>query len=186
LRRFFAFILVSLFLFGCSSEHRELDHVLNLRNRVRTGNGCLFDIAITADYGTYTHSFELSCKSDAYGNIEFVVTQPNTIAGIKGKLMQTGGEFRFDDKVLAFPMLADGYISPVCVPWVFMKMLEGGYIRGAGQDGDFTLAYIDDSYRGEPMEMELWLCEDSAPVRCEILWNGKRILSADVKNFTLL
>jgi len=36
-----------------------------------------------------------------------------TISGITGSLSQNGGKLTFDDKALAFDVMADGLVSPV-------------------------------------------------------------------------
>ena len=44
---------------------------------------------------------------------------------------------------------------------------------------------MDDSYAEDALRMEIWLNGDDLPVRGEIYYGGRRILSLDVKNFVL-
>ena len=164
----------------------NMDRVLALRAKTLQSKLCSFDAVITADYGDQIHKFTLSCASDEKGNVTFTVTAPETIAGITGRIDGAGGKLTFDDRVLAFALLADDQLSPVSSPWVFMKTLRGGYIVSCGMDGDYLLATIDDSYADDALQLDIWLDGGNIPVRAEILWKGRRFLSMEVKNFRFL
>ena len=47
------------------------------------------------------------------------------------------------------------------------------------------LLTIDDSYADEPMQVDVWL-EENIPTGAEILWQGRRILTIRVENFSFL
>lgn len=163
-----------------------MDRVLALRSRVLQSKGCSFDAVITADYGKEICTFTLSCTADEKGNVQFTVKEPAGIAGISGNISAKGGELTFDDKAVAFELLADGQLSPVSSPWVFVKTLRGGYIASGGKDGDYLLATIHDSYKDDALVLDIWFDDDDVPVRAEILWKDRRYLSMDVKNFRFL
>ncbi len=145
-----------------------------------------FDVVITADYGDKTYSFGASCQADSQGTLTFTVTAPETIAGITGTISKTGGKLTFDDKALAFPMLADGQVTPVSGPWILMNTLRSGYLTSCCKEGDGLRLSIDDSYQDDALHLDIWLNADNNPVRGEILWQGRRIVSMDVKNFHFL
>ena len=44
---------------------------------------------------------------------------------------------------------------------------------------------IDDSYEEDALHMDIWLNAENVPVRGEILYDDRRILSLDVKNFAI-
>ena len=185
MKRVLAVLVVLLFLWGCSSDPSQLQRPMQLRERILKANRCSFDAEITADYGEKLHTFKLSCNLDSNGNIQFTVTDPASITGITGIINASGGALTFDDQVLSFPPLADGQVSPVCSPWLFWNTLCSGYIASCGKDGDYLRVMIDDSYEENPIQLDYWLNDSDVPIRSEILYKGKRILSMDVKNFTL-
>lgn len=181
-----AAILCVLFLFsGCKNADAPLDKALALRNRLLDSNGCSFQATITADYGEKVYTFEMDCKTDKEGNLIFSVTEPDTIAGITGKMTAAGGAITFDEKVLAFQAMADGQISPVTAPWLFIKTLRSGYLNGctAGENS-FDIS-IDDSYEEDALHLNIRV-ENDLPVASEIFWQGRRVLTLVVENFAYL
>lgn len=179
----FAFLMI---LTGCRSGSGELDRVLLLRTKLLQSSGCSFTTVITADYGKQISQFTLDCKADSKGNVAFTVAQPQTISGIAGAVSGEGGKLTFDDRVLAFELLADGQLSPVSAPWIFIKTMRGGYITSVGMDGEYLRSAIDDSYADDALQLDIWHGNDDLPVRAEILWQGRRILSMEIKNFQIL
>lgn len=177
-------LLAVVLLCGCGREEAGVG--LSLRETLLAAQGCSFDAVVTADYGDKTYEFSMACIGDAQGNIHFTVTAPETIAGIAGSISTAGGRLTFDDQMLAFPLLADGEVSPVSAPWLFLHTLRGGYIRsGCRVDGGSRLT-VDDSYEADALQLEVWLNGQELPVAAEIQWQGRRILSMRVENFTYL
>ena len=142
-----------------------------------------FDTIITADYGDKTYTFGAYCEADTNGTLTFTVTAPETIAGITGKFSQNRGKLTFDNQALAFPMLADGQVTPVSGPWILMNTLRSGYLTSCGKEGQGLRLSIDDSYQDDALHLDIWLDADDNHVRGEILWQGRRIVSMEVKNF---
>lgn len=183
MKRWLALFVLLLFLPGCSDSDAELNRVLAVRSKLTQGNGCLFDAVITADYGDEVYTFNMECQSNKNGELKFSVTDPTTISGICGTVSGDGGNLMFDDTTLAFDVLADGQITPVSAPWHMIKALRGGYISACGQDGDYLRISVDDSYREDALHMDIWLDTNDLPLRGEILWQGRRVLSVEVRNF---
>lgn len=171
---------------GCAGDHKELDRTMALRAKLLAASGCSFDAVITADYGDKTCSFAVSCTSDGQGNVTFEVAEPESIAGITGTISGEGGKLTFDDTALAFELLADGQVTPVSAPWLLVKTLRGGYVTACGADGAQIRVSIDDSYEEDALHLDIWLGEGDLPVRGEILFDDRRILSLEVKNFEIL
>ncbi len=178
-------MLLGVLLSGCAGSSGQLDRALSLRTKVQ-GQGVSFDAVVTADYGDSQYTFSLACQADTVGNVRFTVTEPESIAGISGSLEQTGGKLCFDDQVLAFPLLADGQFSPVAGPWLLMKTLRSGYLTSAGMEGELLRVAIDDSYADDALHLDIWLDDADTPVRAEVVWQTRRLLSIEVKNFTFL
>ena len=186
MRCFVALVLcVSLLICGCTNMNNPVDHAINLRNKVLDSNGCTFSAQINADYGDTLYVFSLDCISDKEGNLSFIVRKPATIAGITGKISAQGGSITFDDKILAFQMLADGELSPVAAPWIFLNTIRSGYIRGcSANDGSYQIE-IDDTYDENALRLNIFI-DNNLPSGCEIFWEGRRAVSIEVDNFIYL
>ena len=178
------FCLLAL-LSGCAGKNDELDRAMALRARLLAG-GVSFDAVITADYGDKLHTFAMACRADAQGDLTFTVTEPLSIAGVTGRLSASGGKLTFDDQALSFGLLADDQLSPISAPWILIRTLRSGYLTSCQQEGSGVRLSIDDSYAEDALHMDIWLDGKDIPVRAEVLWLGRRILSLEVKNFVFV
>lgn len=124
----------------------------------------------------------MGCQGDAHGNLSFAVQQPASIQGITGQITTDGGKLTFDDKVLAFSLLAGERLSPVSGPWVLLKALRGGYIAACDADR----LTLHDSYAEDALMVDVFLGSDQLPIRADIYWEGRRILAMELKSFALL
>lgn len=186
MKRLFAALCCIVILSGCSLSSSGIDRAMSIRQKLLSSNGCSFDAVITADYGDQIHTFTMNCQADQNGNIRFEVTKPDTISGITGQIDREGGKLTFDDKVLAFELLADGQVTPISAPWLFVRTLRSGYLSACGEAGDGLRIQIDDSYADDALQLDIWTDANDQPIRCEILWQGRRILSLDVAGFKYL
>lgn len=186
MKRVLAVFMILLTLTGCTGSSSELDRAINLRDAMLKGNGCTFETVITADYGDKVYSFRMKCRSDSSGRVVFEVMHPETIAGISGTLANEGGKLTFDDQALMFEMLADGQITPVSAPWLFVHTLRSGYIKACGKNEDGLHIQIDDSYQEDALHLDVYTNKSDIPIRAELMWQGRRIVSMDVENFTIL
>lgn len=185
MKKIAALLIVLVMLPGCTGKRDELDRAMALRAKLLACESCSFDAAITADYGDEVHTFALSCIGDNQGTVNFTVSEPETIAGITGSISSGEGKLTFDDTALSFPLLADGQVSPVSGPWVFLKTLMGGYLTACGQEGELLRLTIDDSYEEDALQLEIWLNGEDLPVQAEIIYDGRRILTMEVANFQI-
>ena len=160
--------------------------ILNLRQRLLKAEGFAFDAIIEADYGDDMYSFSMDCRVDAEGNLKFEVKAPEAIRGISGRFDTSGGKMIFDEQVLAFPVLADGEITPVSAPWVLSRTLLGGYIHSVGKEQNGYHAIINESYEEKALQLDVWFDSSKKPIRAEILWEGRRILTITIENFEIL
>lgn len=186
MKRLFAVFIVLLLFTGCKNSNSEINRVMTMRQQLLNSNGCTFDAVITADYGDQIYTFQMACETTKEGDLTFTVTDPQTISGIGGTISQKGGNLTFDDKVLAFEMLADGQVTPVSAPWLFIRTLRSGYLSACGEDGEHLRVAIDDSYEDNALHLDIWFDSQNTPVRGEILWQGQRVVSLEVRNFSYL
>ncbi len=179
-----AILLSLLFLTGCGMKE-ELDRAMAFRAKLLPA-ACSFQAEITADYGDEIHSFSVYCEGDSKGNLGFRVTAPETIADITGRIESGAGTLTYQDMALAFPLLADDQLSPVSAPWIFYTTLRGGYLTAAGMEGDLLRLTIDDSYDEDALTVDIWMNTEDQPIRAEILYDGRRILTLTITEFQIL
>lgn len=179
------FLLLCCFFTGCKSEEQLLDTAINLRTALLNASSCSFTAVVTADYEDAIYTFQMDCEIDSDGVMQFTVTDPESISGITGQISRDKAALTFDDRVLVFPKLADDQLIPVTGPWIFLNSLKSGYLAGCGREENGLCIYIDDSYEDNLLYLQIYTDESSIPVRAEIIYKDRRILSMDIKNFTL-
>ncbi len=140
------------------------------------------EVELVADYITTLEEFELQCTVDLEGTMAFTVREPEDIAGISGTVTGTEGTIEFDDTILAFPLMADGRLSPVSAPWVLMKALRSGYILAVNQEEDLLHITVDDSYADDALTVDIW-AQEGRVVAAEIAWEGRRQIAMTVDSF---
>ena len=178
-------LLLLCILTGCTGQGKELEQVMEFRAKLLGCSQCSFDVTVTADYGDDLYTFGMHCTGDSTGDVEFRVTLPETIAGITGSFTGEKGLLTFDDFALEFPRLTDDQITPVSGPWILMKTLLGGYLTSCGPDGETLLVTIHDSYQEDALTMDIWFSDENVPIRGEILYDGRRIVTMDIENFSI-
>ena len=179
------FLCIVCFVAGCKNANEPLDRALALREKLLKGDGCSFRTTVTADYGEKLYIFSMDCKTDQEGNLTFSVAEPATIFGITGKIASTGGALTFDDKVLTFQTMADGQVTPVTAPWLFINTLRSGYLKGCGATDSGLEISIDDTYAEDALHLKIIL-EGDVPVSAEIFWQNRRVLTLTVEDFAFL
>ena len=185
MKKLAALMLALVFLFGCTGKRDEMDRAMNLRAELLGSEGCSFTAQITADYGDVIHEFTLYCEGKNNGDLGFRVEAPETLTGITGRFQGKEGALTFDDVALTFPLLADGQVTPVSGPWIFLKTLLGGYLTACNQEEEFLHLTIDDSYEENALQLEIWLNCENMPVQSEVLYGGRRILTMKIENFQI-
>lgn len=176
--------VVIIIMTGCKTKTDGLDRAMALRSKLLSSSGYSFDADITADYGDRLYTFSMNCRVDDSGTVAFTVTAPETLAGISGNIGENGGALTFDDTALAFDLLADGQFSPVSAPWLLVHTLCSGYLTSCAEiEGGWMLS-IDDRYEDDALNLTVYLGADGLPFAAEAAWQGRRILSLTVKNFT--
>ena len=71
-------------------------------------------------------------------------------------------------------------------PWLLLTTLRSGYLTSCGASGEGLRLSIDDSYREDALSLEILTDGADQPTQADIVWQGRRIVSLRVKNFTLL
>ena len=186
MRQIVSLALILVFLTGCSSQNSEMERVLEFRQTLLQSEGVSFRAEVTADYGDSLASFSLDYQADPSGNVRFCVSAPETIQGIAGALSEEGGKLTFDDTVLYFDPLTEELLNPVSAGWILVRALRGGCITSVGMEEDLLRLSVDDSYEDDALRLDIWMDPENRPVQGDILWDGRRILSLTIQNFTLM
>lgn len=186
MRRIGALFLLAVVLSGCGKGVSEVERGMALRSKLLQAGSCSFEAKITADYGDKLHTFSLECRGGNNGDLSFSVIQPETISGITGTVTEEHGALTFDDKVLYFDKLAEGQISPVTAPWIFLRTLRGGNLTSSCMEDGLLRMSLDDSYEDDALHVDIWLDPQDCPVRAEIVYDGYRILSVEVSKFLIV
>ena len=174
---------VMVVLTGCSQENRDLAAAMKMREELLSAQGCAFHARVTADYGDSLNSFSMDCRGDSSGNLDFEITEPQTIAGIRGTISDQGGSIAFEDQALYFPLLTDDQLTPASAPWIFLKTLRSGCITAVCREEELLRLTIDDSYEEDALKLDIWLRDEKVPIRGDVLYDGKRILTIEAENF---
>ncbi len=175
--------LLLIFLVGCAGPDPAMEAALDLRTRCLSAEGVTFTADIRADYITQIEEFSLECQGTADGTLSFRVLEPEEIADIRGTVRGAEGTVEFDGTVLAFPLMAEGRLSPLSGPWVVLKAIRSGCILAAGREGELLHLTIDDSYDDNALTVDIWL-EDGRPEEAEIAWEGRRCFSMTFDDFS--
>ena len=186
MKRLLTLILCTFIFVGCNKVGDNMDRAIAFRQTLLQQNGCRFTCDLTADYGNILYSFSLECEADKEGTIAFTVSSPESISGITGVISATGGKITFDNSVLGFPILSENLPTPLGGPWIFMTALRSGYIRTSDDVGGKLSLTIADTYEEDAILMLIDFDEEDVPVYCELIWQGRRILSMEIKSFTYL
>lgn len=186
MKRYLAAVLLLLILCGCRKSDGEIDKVMQLREKLMASEETSFTVGITADYGERIFHYKISCKADKDETLHFNVIEPEEISGLTGTISRSGGKITFDDVALAFDLLADGQVSPISAPWLLLHTLRGGYLLSCVNEGELLRVEINDSYEERALRLDIWLNEQGSPVNAEVLWDGKRIVTMTVEDFTIL
>lgn len=186
MKRLLSIFVVLLIFTGCVGSEENIDRALDFRQKLLQRKGCSFTCNLTADYGDILYQFSLDCESDEKGNITFKVLLPESISGITGTISVSGGNVKFDDTILGFPILSEDLPTPLSAPFLFITALRSGYIRTSDvKDGKLSLT-IADTYDDDSILMNIQFDKQDSPVSCEFIWKGRRILSMEITSFTYL
>lgn len=181
-KRIFILLALVLCLSGCGKSDGPTQKALDFRTKLMESEGCSFTADITADYGDKLYVFSVDAVFTP-DETKLSVVSPEAIAGITATVSADGAKIEFDGVELDFGKLANGYVSPVSVPWLLGQCWLGEYIAYAGTDGDLERVTYLKGYNEEELTLDTWLSEDDIPVHAEVFYGGERCLTVEIRDF---
>lgn len=145
---------------------------------------CSFTADVTANYGDRVYAFVLACRYEN-GEAQLEVLEPKTIAGIRAETSQNGTELIFESVELEFGQLANGFVSPVAVPWLLVQCWVEEYIAYAGADGELERVTYLRGYNDEELVVDTWF-HGNTPVYAEVVHDGVRCVSIEIHDFQMI
>lgn len=185
MKRLCSVFLLLILLAGCAPADKYMERAASLREKFVTLDSA-FTLHIHANGASSISAFSLDCKTQEEGKVVFEVLAPEAISGVTGELSAVGGALTFDEMAVSFPMLAEGRVSPVSLPWLLTNTLRSGYLSTCGKDGEHLRLTIYDSYADNALQMDIWIDEEETPRQVEVIWKNRMILSATIENFRFL
>lgn len=182
-KKLFALLCCAVLLTGCSAKRDPTQKALDFRTSLMAAKGCSFTAEVTANYEDRVYQFTLGCEYEA-GETKLEVLAPEIIAGIKAHVQNGETKLEFEDVLLEFGKLANGYVSPVAVPWLLVQCWIGEYIAYAGPDGDqYRVTYLR-GYNEEELAVDTWL-RDGIPTYAEVAYDNVKCLSVIISDFQM-
>ena len=185
MKRILCLPVLVLALAGCTQADQAMEQALAFRGRLLGTEWVSFQARITADYIDHAERFTLNCAGDPDGTVAFEVAAPEEISGITGTVKGDEGTLGFDDTILAFALMDDESLSPVSGPWVMLSALRQGYITSCGREGELLRLTVNQTYEEDALTVDVWLAGQT-PVAAEISWRGRRQLTMELENFSLV
>ena len=176
-------LIFLVFFMGCTGPDSAMEAALELRSRCLAAESLSFRASVTADYITGIEEFSLECTADPEGTVRFRVAEPEDISGISGTVRGEQGTVEFDGTVLAFPLMAQGRLSPLSGPWTVVKAIRSGNLIAAGWEGETLHLTIDDSCGDDALTVEVWL-EEGTVREAEVAFEGRRCLTMTFDGFS--
>lgn len=178
-----AMVMVCLFLLSaCSGKDSHLNSGIIFRTKLVQQNGCRFQAEITADNGSDVLQFCLNCDADGQGNINFVLTEPETLAGVSGTITENGGKITYDGMSVDFGLLLQDAVAPAAAPALLINSWISGYILWGGEEGEIYQLCCEQELEGHILEVESFF-KNELPFYAEVCYNGSRILEIRINEF---
>ena len=166
---------------GCTNPGRETEAARE-QCRKLAGLPGSFSVSVTAEYPDIREQFSMDCRWDPAGSLEFELTGPQTLAGIRGSVTQTDAQVRFDDTVLALPLLDGDRLSPAAGPQLVMQAMRSGqFLSSVREDGRLHVSF-GCGYEASAPTAEIWLT-DGKPTEAELSLGGRRCLLLEIRSY---
>lgn len=185
-------ITLCLALAACAGMDSDAEKAaLGFRTSLLAAGGCDMTARVVADYGDRVYEYTLECKYRRNAQGAVTVVEPEIIAGVTTTLEGKNTTLSYSDLNLDTGKLEGSELTPVgCLPSIALAW-EEGYISTTGYESldgvDCLLVTILTGYDSSHTEYRTWFEKDSMnPVRSEVIFGGRRIISCDYLNYNLI
>lgn len=182
-------LMMTLSLTACGGgTDGEMELALAIRQELLAARGCDAVMEVTADHGQRVHTFTVAV-SQRGDSTSLTVLAPESVAGIQAQLEGTDSALCFGDIVLdTGPLDGEGLSVLQAMPTLLQAAREG-YIDSCAleqEDGLQVVCRQPELERGQGRQVSIWFDPDShAPLRGEILWEGRRVILCTIERFVL-
>lgn len=176
-------MLPLLLLAGCGKPESHVQKALDFRTALLEAGGCAFDADVQVNYGETLAVFSAHCEASLAGGTDLTLTAPETLCGIAAHVDAGGAKIVYDDAELGFSTLAGGNLAPAAVPWILTDCWAGGYIAWTGMEQtQLRVTYLS-GYDDRELQADVWF-DGLTPCRAELSYEGQKLISAGLSNFT--
>lgn len=161
-----------------------LSPAIKFRAALVQAGGCAFHAEVTAESGETVDLFAMDCQADSDGTTRWVMTAPETIAGVTATVTDGGGTITYDGMAVEFGLLANGNVIPAAAPTLAATCWTGEYIAAAGdEDGRYRVTY-EKNFDEKRLVLDTWF-ENGVPICTEVCYNHQRILKLTISEFSM-
>ena len=189
LRRLVSAVLMMtllLALCGCSGQSADEKTALALRTALTEAAGCRMTLEVHADCDGRIYTFGLGYE-DRAGEKRIEVLHPDTIAGVAARVDEAALQLEFEDVVLDFGMPEGALSTPLMVPYLLDTCLKSAYIAYTSDSDAGTVVRYYHGYEDDRLDVQVVIDRASlTPKTCEVFWDGRVILSAEITEFELI
>ena len=178
-------IALCLLLSGCGGTEETVD----LRDRYHDMQGCSMEAVVSCTQDGLVWEAELRCEYVPGGESAVEVLSPETIAGVKAVLDESGQRLEYEGDSLNAGTLSEEEISPAaCLPRLMSALRDGWLLEEneeAWNDIPCVRVTVDQSGKQDGKILStIWLRQDDGtPLRGEISVGGEVILTAGFTSF---
>lgn len=161
-----------------------MQQALDFRTQLLNAEAVRFRADVTADYEDHVYTFSLDC-SYSDGAAAVTVSEPQTLAGITAEVSEDGTKIQFGDTAVDFGTLAGGRLAPMAAGYLLGKSWTGEYISAAGEENGRLRMTVLSGYGDDELTVDTWFSPDTGvPEYCEISYEGRKVLSAVLSDFS--
>lgn len=185
MRRLLAVLMMLplLLLAGCGKEEEQTQRALDFRTALLEAGGCAFDADVQISYGDTLAAFSLHCTASLTDGVTMTLTAPETLRGMTARVDAEGAKIVYDGAELGFSTLAGGNLAPMAVPWELTRCWAEGYIAWTGMEGELLRVTYLSGYGDREIQADVWF-DGMTPCRAELAYEGQKLVSAGISNFT--
>ncbi len=166
-------------------ETNPLQAPMDFRAALLRAGGCRLTMEGSADVDDRVWTFALDAELRTDGTADLTLREPESVAGITVRLEGPEGRLGFEEVSVEFGVPEDERLAPAAVPRTLILAWTEGYIASAGPDGEEDVVVFELGYDAEKITVETRFDKAGAPLRAELIREGRSCVRLDLSNFEL-